>query len=151
MEKLASNFEDIIFYGKITEQEVPEVLSCADIFVLPSYNDSFGIVLIEAGLNEIPLIAASCKGPREIIEHAKTGLLFPPGDIETLRDKILELVNNPDLRSELGANAQKTFRERFNEDVIASRWLRELIAIRQEYQSKYRKKKAIIDKKITIK
>jgi glycosyltransferase involved in cell wall biosynthesis len=68
-----------------------------DIICVPSYIESFGIVLLEALLHSKPCIASLCPGPKEIGEHEKNLLLFPIGDHNTLADMIRRLINDKQL------------------------------------------------------
>ena len=66
-----------------------------DLFVLPSYHEPFGIVLIEAMSAGLPVISAKAEGPSEIITNGSNGLLVPLKDAEALADAIAELLANP--------------------------------------------------------
>ncbi|MBM4161474.1 MAG: glycosyltransferase family 4 protein [Ignavibacteria bacterium] len=104
--------------------DVPQFMSAIDIFVLPSYAETYGLVLIEAMAMEKPVIATSAGGVPEIVEHGRTGLLVPPRDHEALADAMVTLLRNPELRASLSKQARAQVLERFD----SSRCLDHLVA-----------------------
>jgi len=129
LETLAGNNDGILFMGQISLEELVEVLSITDIFVLPSSNESFGLSMIEAGVMGVPVVVAEYRAAREIIEDGKTGLLFTPGDVADLSQKIRRLVQDRELRTELGTKASLAFRKKFDWDRIAEQWVWELTTV----------------------
>ncbi len=87
-----------------------------DIFVLPSKVEPFGLVLIEAGMMKLPVIASNVDGIPEIIENNKCGLLFEPEDINELAEKIRFLLENVDVRKEVGQNLYKLVLSKFSSE-----------------------------------
>jgi len=78
------------------------------VFVLPSLYEGFGIVIIEAMVCGIPVIATKCyDGIEEIVEHGKTGLLVNVGDEHGMADSIMKLLNDKELRVSLSEGAKK--------------------------------------------
>lgn len=88
--------------------DVPELLSKAGIFVLPSRYEGFGISIIEAMAAGIPVVASNIDGPKEIITDAENGLLFEVDNENELAEKINMLVNDFDLRNKIVKNAFST-------------------------------------------
>jgi len=76
----------------------------ADIVVLPSRSDSFPYVMLEAGVYKKPFIGGNTGGIAEFIENGKNGLLVDPENPEQLAEKIIYLLNNPDIGKILGEN-----------------------------------------------
>lgn len=104
---------NVVFTG--FRRDIPEVLAVSDIVVQPAlYPESFGLVLVEAAAAGRPVIATDVGGPREVIDHGRTGLLLPPGEPERLARAICDLLNNPDRRREMGFAAARRARERFD-------------------------------------
>ena len=96
---------NIIFAGF---QSNPELfISRFDIFVLPSIQEGFGIVLLEAMSLSKPIVASRIGGIPEIVEHEKTGLLVKPGDAKDLYQALFTLLNDPEKQKRMG-NAGKT-------------------------------------------
>ncbi len=87
----------------------PEALACwyreADVLVVPSWYEPFGMVILEGMLYGLSIAAADVGGPAEILEHEHTGLLFPPRDAVALADALIRLVKAPSLRQRLGQAA----------------------------------------------
>jgi len=93
-----------------------EIMGCFDCVVLTTYNETFGLVLIEAMRAGTAVIGTNAGGVPEIIEHEKTGLLVPPGDPAALADAIERLVSDRELRDRLAAAGKRSADERFDED-----------------------------------
>lgn len=81
--------------------DVMALVRAADVFVLPSRAEPFGLVLLEAMALARPVIATAAGGPAEIIIDAQTGLLVPPRDAVALADAIHRLLSDPPLRERL--------------------------------------------------
>jgi glycosyltransferase involved in cell wall biosynthesis len=98
--------ENIIMHGFKEKKELNEIYKNNSIYVMTSYKESFGLVLIEAMSFGIPCIAFdSAKGPLEIIDN-KTGFIIKNRNKEEMANKIFELIENKDLRKKLGNNAR---------------------------------------------
>lgn len=79
----------------INRTNVAEVLSQADLFILPSRFEGLGLVILEAMAAGVPVIASNTDGPRELIENGVNGLLFENGNDEQLSQKIELIYQNP--------------------------------------------------------
>jgi len=84
-----------VFLG--SREDVPELLALADVMVLPSTEEGFGICLLEAFAVGIPVLATDVCGISEIAKNGKDALLIPPSNPQELADGILKLKGNPDL------------------------------------------------------
>jgi glycosyltransferase involved in cell wall biosynthesis len=82
------------------------LLAAADVFVLPSRIEGFGLVYIEAAMHGVPSVGCAVGGVPEAIADGVTGLLVPPGDVDALRDAIVNLRTHPEWRARLGATAR---------------------------------------------
>ncbi len=98
----------IRFHGKVPHSYLPYVFRGADIFVLPSRVEAFGIVLLEAMACGLPVVASSVGGIPEIVENSENGILVPPNDPVKLSQAIVEIHSDSDLRRKLSANALQT-------------------------------------------
>lgn len=94
--------DKIIFKGFIPNEEIFQILNEADIFVLPSVHDSFGIVFLEAMACGLPCIGARSAGVPEVIREGKTGLLAEPESVESLADCMWKLADNDKVRNAMG-------------------------------------------------
>jgi L-malate glycosyltransferase len=81
--------------------EIAPTLKATDVFVFPSLYEGFGMGIIEAMYMKCPVIAYNTGGPSEIIQHQKTGILVPPGHIDTLSEQMLRLMKDQNLRHQL--------------------------------------------------
>ena len=97
----------IQFTGWLTPDQMAEWYRQADVLVMPSWYEPFGMVILEGMLHGLSIAATSVGGPADILEHERTALLFPPRDFDALTNAILRLVRNPELRQRLGREAAK--------------------------------------------
>jgi len=95
--------EEVLFLG--TRHDVPELLSQADLFILPSRFEGFPISILEAMSSRLPIISSNISGSNELIKSEETGLLFESEDHAELADKILYLYNNKEKMEYLAKNA----------------------------------------------
>jgi glycosyltransferase involved in cell wall biosynthesis len=108
---LQKNFE---FVGH--RQDVPELLACCDLSVLPSEAEAMPNALLEAMAAGLPVIATDVGGSAEIIEHGVTGLLVPPCDPDALSAAIIRVLQDPSLAAGLAQAGQESVRIRFSCD-----------------------------------
>jgi len=97
--------KQFVFLGG--REDVPELLSLADIMVLPSIEEGFGICLLEAFAVGIPVLATDVCGITEIVENGKDALLVPPSNPQELAEGIRKLKENPSLCRVLSENAKE--------------------------------------------
>ena len=97
--------DDVLFMGK--QSEMAPLLSVADVLLLPSENESFGLVALEAMACEVPVIATRIGGIPEVVEHEEDGFLFSLGDVAGMAAAGIRLVQNPQLRNEMGKTARR--------------------------------------------
>ena len=97
--------------GPVTEDEKRDVLAAATLLAHPSRVESFGIVYLEAWANRKPVIGANTPVSREVIRHDKDGLLVPFGNVEAIREAILQLLRNPDDAALMGQNGYDKVRD----------------------------------------
>jgi glycosyltransferase involved in cell wall biosynthesis len=90
-------------------RDVIALMRAADVFVLPSRAEPFGLVLLEAMGLACPVIATNAGGPAEIVVDGETGLLVPPRDPQVLAEKIKQLLDNPEDREALGQASLRRF------------------------------------------
>ncbi|RGA05807.1 glycosyltransferase family 4 protein [Microbispora triticiradicis] len=101
---------------------VGAVLADASMFVLSSRHEGMPMVILEAMSKGLPVVSYDCPtGPKEMVSHGRDGLLVKPQKIHALADAICTLIEDEDLRREMGANALATA-ARYDLDVIGARW-----------------------------
>jgi glycogen(starch) synthase len=103
----------IHFTGWLTPNQVDAWYQAADVLVIPSRYEPFGMVVLEGMLNGLPIVAADVGGPAEILEHERTALLFPPRDVGALAAALTRLVRSVSLRRRIGTAAAYEVRSRW--------------------------------------
>lgn len=93
-----------VFAGRV--DSVEEVYAAADVFALPSYEEGFGLVYLEAALQGVPSVACAVGGVPAAVEDEVTGILINPGDVAALSAALRRLRKNESLRRRLGEAAQ---------------------------------------------
>ena len=123
LEKIAANLD---ITGRVrlvgVQKDVPVFLESLDIFVLPSRWEGFGIVLLEAGLSGLPVIASRIDGIAEIIKDGENGILFEPGNVAELAEKLKKLLADPAERARLGKNLQQRVAAEYDIKKIVKRY-----------------------------
>lgn len=101
------NLNDYItFPGWIDTKERDRLLTQADIFILPSYNEGLPLSMLEAMAWGLPAIVTPVGGIAEVVTHGENGLLVEPGNIQQLSDAMKSLITSEELRLSLGAKAR---------------------------------------------
>jgi glycosyltransferase involved in cell wall biosynthesis len=101
-------------------QDIPDILSGADILCHPSYSDTFPLVVLEAMASALPVIGTSVGDVPFMVEDAKTGFVVEPGDHEALAQRIGMLASDPRLRRRMGAEARNRVKKLFDIRVHAA-------------------------------
>jgi len=111
--------KDVHFLGK--QDQVYRLLSEADLFLLPSQLESFGLAALEAMACEVPVIATNVGGVPEVIEHNLDGYLVEPGDVAAAAKHAIELLARSDRGRAMGELARSNAKKKFcANDVIPS-------------------------------
>jgi len=106
--------KNITIHKPVYGEEKIKVFSNSHILVLPSYHEGMPISIIEAMASGLPVIASNVGGIPDQIVDGITGFLFPPGHIDQLKKLLIELINNPELRVNMGVLARKRAIEFFD-------------------------------------
>jgi N-acetyl-alpha-D-glucosaminyl L-malate synthase BshA len=105
-----------LFLGK--QDDIAGLLSIADLYLLPSEKESFGLSALEAMSCEVPVIGANAGGLPEVVENGYTGFLEAIGDVEAMGEKGKQLLSDENLHREMAQNARKVVLEKFRQDII---------------------------------
>jgi glycosyltransferase involved in cell wall biosynthesis len=113
----------VIWAGQVPSAEIPRALNELDVLVLPSltrrnWKEQFGRILIEAMACEVPVVGSSSGEIPHLI--ADTGLIFPEGDVEALRDALCKLMQEPELCLELGQKGRARVMAHYTQQQIAA-------------------------------
>ena len=100
------------------QEAVLPLLSAADVFLLPSAQESFGLAALEAMACEVPVIASRVGGLPEVIEHGVSGFLHAPADLDGMAASAVALLNDSELHARVAANAVTRVREQFCVDRV---------------------------------
>jgi len=112
--------EDTFFLGK--QENVEESLGIADVLLLPSEMESFGLAALEAMACEVPPIASRVGGVPELITHGADGFLAEVGDVAKMAEYTVQLLRDPCLYNEVAHAARNTARSRFCSTLIIPRY-----------------------------
>jgi glycosyltransferase involved in cell wall biosynthesis len=104
----------VMFTGGITEAEVLQQLSRADIFVLPTVSEGISVAIMEAMAMEVPVISCAVSAVPELIQNYHDGILVPPGDLEALCAAMRLLIENVEWRIAFGAAGREKIQTKFN-------------------------------------
>jgi len=102
---------EIVFTGE--RRDIPQILPAMDLYLVPSREEPFGRVVIEGMAVGLPVVGSNNGGIPEIITDGHDGFLLPPDDLNAWIKILKTLINNPGLRKQIGENARKTVKERF--------------------------------------
>jgi glycosyltransferase involved in cell wall biosynthesis len=111
--------ERVRFMGQV--HYMPELFAAIDVVVVPSWDEGFSLVTIEAMAAKRPVIASNIGGIAQIVSDNSTGLLFAPRDIRSLTEKLIWLLSDAPLRERLAIQAQKDVCTRFGREQIIDR------------------------------
>ncbi len=105
--------EDIVrFLG--FRRDIPDVIAAADVVVLPSVAEAFGLVVAEALYLGTPIVATHVGGIPEIVEDGIDAVLVPPADSKALADTIVRLLGDPERRQLMASAGRERVRDRFS-------------------------------------
>lgn len=103
--------------------DIPQLLSAADIFVLPSRWEGLSIALLEAMMAKLPIVATQVEGAEEALQHGSHGLVTPTQNPQALAQAILELIANPEKRTKLGLAAREQVLQNYTIEIMCQRYL----------------------------
>ena len=110
--------------GYLDFEELNKLYEKSSLYLMTSYTESFGLVLIEAMSHGIPVIAFSCaEGAKELINNGVNGYLINNRNEHEMADKAVKLLNNPNKLKELGENARTTALK-YSKDEVKKMWIK---------------------------
>jgi glycosyltransferase involved in cell wall biosynthesis len=97
---------------------IADYLSVADLLLIPSENESFGLAALEAMACEVPVVANRVGGLPEVIGDGETGYLVPLGDIKAMAERSIRVLSDTSHRKEMGARGREWAVSQFNTDRV---------------------------------
>jgi L-malate glycosyltransferase len=126
----------VIFLGK--QESVAELLACADLFLLPSESESFGLAALEAMASGVPVVASDAGGIPEVVVHGETGFLASIGAVEEMADAGAALLLDADRWLRFSTAAETLARERFGAAAIVPRYEEYYQSVVRDHESQPR-------------
>ena len=114
----------VVFLGEIKHEEMPELYSIADVFVLPSLSESFPNAMLEAMAMRNPMVITRVGVAPEILENYRTAILVEPADPAGLASAIIELLTDKPLAEKLGSRARDLVRTKFTWERVVDQTLK---------------------------
>ena len=115
-------FEAITFIGNVPLVE--EILVGADLLLLPSETESFGLAALEALSCEVPVIATAVGGLPEVVRHNENGYLFPVGDVDSMAAAAVDLLKDEEKLRRFGQAGRQWALQQFDEEEVVQRYRR---------------------------
>jgi glycosyltransferase involved in cell wall biosynthesis len=116
-EKIKLPKEQVGCFGMVKTGDLPAYYKTADLFVSSSKSESLGKMSIEANACGKPVISTATTGAKEIIQDGVNGFLVPIGDAKKMAEKIIYLLNNPELAKQMGENGRKIVMEKYSDNL----------------------------------
>jgi L-malate glycosyltransferase len=107
-----------------TYESIVEILLQADVFLLPSELESFGLSALEAMACAVPVVGSDTGGLPEVVRHAESGFLLPVGDVEGMAARVLEILKDEERRREMGLAGRRRAEALFSADRVVSQYER---------------------------
>jgi len=114
-------YDKCIFVGK--QPKIVDYLSAADVLLLPSEQESFGLAALEAMACEVPVIASRVGGIPEVVTDGETGFLSEVGDVDKMAADAARLLGDPILRREMGKRARESAVSRYRTDIVIPQYI----------------------------
>ncbi|ODH01363.1 glycoside hydrolase [Nostoc sp. KVJ20] len=108
------------FAGRLSQDILPTYYAAADVCVVPSHYEPFGLVAIEAMASGTPVVASDVGGLQFTVVNEETGLLAPPQDVDAFASAIDRILLNPEWRDELGKAGRKRVENKFSWHGVAT-------------------------------
>jgi N-acetyl-alpha-D-glucosaminyl L-malate synthase BshA len=105
-----------------TQRDIGEIASMADVFLLPSELESFGLSALEAMACGVPVIGSDAGGLPEVVRHSESGYLLPVGDVEGMAARTIEVLKDDERRREMGQAARHRVESLFRAERVVSQY-----------------------------
>lgn len=112
--------KNVIFYGYTSTPNL--LLQAADVFVMPSYREGFGLSVLEASCVRLPVICSDTYGMRDSMVDDVTGIRCKVRDVDSLYDAMVTLYKNPQLRKQMGNSGHEYVMKSFTKQQVTNAW-----------------------------
>jgi N-acetyl-alpha-D-glucosaminyl L-malate synthase BshA len=113
--------EHVVFLGD--QEFIAGILPAADVFLLPSDHESFGLAALEAMSCGLCVVGSNIGGLHEVVQDGETGFLFDPGDVHGMSDVIVRLLGDSERRREIGRKARARAARDFDREKIVGQYV----------------------------
>ncbi len=113
---------DVVFLGK--QDALQELIIGADLFLMPSQSESFGLSALEAMSCGLPVVSTSVGGLPELLRHNETGFIAEIGDINRMAKYTIDLLTNERKYKLFSQNSRKRAEDKFNKDIIVPQYVK---------------------------
>jgi glycosyltransferase involved in cell wall biosynthesis len=114
--------------GKVSPGELDQFYQRASVFCLPTYLEPFGIAFIEAMTARLPIVATRVGAIPDFVEDGKNGWLVEPGDIQSLAEALLNLLQNPQLCRTFGENSFQLTQNRYSWKAVGEKFKENILS-----------------------
>jgi glycosyltransferase involved in cell wall biosynthesis len=115
--------QDLELRGPVSEEALPALYQGASLFLLPSDEEGWGLVLVEAMASGLPVVATRTAGAADVVREGETGHLVPIGDSEALAARAVDLHDRPELARRMGVEGRRVAEEQLSEDACGRRFV----------------------------
>jgi phosphatidylinositol alpha 1,6-mannosyltransferase len=119
-QQMESSLPQTVFTGHLKGDELATAFASSDVFVFPSFSETFGNVTLEALASGVPAVVTDAPGNRSLVQHNTNGFLVGRRDVRTFRKRIIQIATDDQLRHRLSLSAQ-SFAQKFAWDEILSK------------------------------
>jgi len=112
--------DKVSFLGR--QNDVSKLIPCADVYMLPSEYESFGLTALEAMSCCVPVIGTSGSGMDDFLGDKAAGFLYPVGDVNAMVKGCVRILENPELAEEMGKKGRERAIEKYNIDYIVDKY-----------------------------
>ncbi|MDF1512318.1 MAG: glycosyltransferase family 4 protein [Anaerolineae bacterium] len=99
--------DTVRFAGWVHPDQIPDLMNQATVIFMPSRDEPFGLVALESAQMARPIVASCIDGLKEVVVHQKTGLLTKPGDVHDMAERLIFLLDHPDIATQYGQAAKE--------------------------------------------
>lgn len=115
------DLDNCLFAGEVPRNNIPRWMNAADILVLPSYTEGLPNVVVESLSCGVPAVVSDVGGCPEVVKDNVTGFVVSTGNVEQLRERIVRLLSDDELRLKMGIEGRKDVVARYNHELLMDR------------------------------